>query len=138
MSQRHKVLSLLRHAGESGVTNAVFLDWRIPRFSARIKELRDEGYEIRTEGQTNSRVRYTLLSEPDVERTASSPPDQPANAPHSAPATDVWSHVGSKSGVVSGETGPITRVSASGSLDAGRLFDPPEPKRPGHYEDIAA
>jgi Helix-turn-helix domain len=67
MSQRHKVLSLLRHAGDAGVTNAVFLDWRIPRFSARICELREDGYEITTGAEHNSRVRYTLVSEPDVE-----------------------------------------------------------------------
>lgn len=29
-------------------------------------------------------------------------------------------------------------MSALLRLYTGRLFDPPEPKRPGHYEDIAA
>jgi hypothetical protein len=55
----------------------------------------------------------------DVERTASNPPDRPANAPPR--------HVGSKAGhigcghavrAVSGDAGLITRASASGSLNA--------------------
>lgn len=141
MSQRLKVLSLLRHAGDTGVTNAVFLDWRIPRFSARIRELREEGFEIRTEGQNNSRVRYTLVSEPDVERAGSSP-DLPPGARRSlAPAA---------SSLGAGVEHPIDIPSShpcrggpgrsgapvDGVLSSERLFDM-EPERTHHYEEAA-
>jgi hypothetical protein len=123
VSQRLKVLSLLRHAGDTGVTNAVFLDWRIPRFSARILELREEGYEIRTDTEDHSRVRYTLVSEPaegvldaGVERTT----DRGAAGVLLPPQLTASDSAGS-----SLSTGPD------------RLFDM-EPERVGHYDREAA
>jgi Helix-turn-helix domain len=66
MSQRTRVLALLRHAGERGVTNSEFVDWRIFRYAARLHELREEGYEIRTKA-FGSKVTYTLVSEAGVD-----------------------------------------------------------------------
>jgi hypothetical protein len=144
VSQRSKVLRLLQQAGDRGVTNAVFLDWRIPRFGGRIFELREEGYEILTEAEGHSRVRYVLVSEPDVERTSSNPPDPPADAPSSGVGATAQSR-GSKAPGVSGGAGLITRAPAAGSLDgdsslstgSDRLFEM-EPERVGHYDREAA
>lgn len=63
MSQRTKTLTLLRNAGERGVTNSEFIDWRIFRYAARLHELREEGFEIRTE-VFGSKATYKLVSEP--------------------------------------------------------------------------
>jgi len=66
VSQRTRVLALLRHAGDRGVTNSEFIDWRIFRYAARLHELRDEGYEIDTKA-FGSKVTYTLVGEPGVD-----------------------------------------------------------------------
>jgi|ERR1700684_1252308 len=66
MSQRTKTLALLRNAGDRGVTNSEFIDWRIFRYAARLHELREEGFEIRTE-VFGSKATYKLVSEPGVD-----------------------------------------------------------------------
>ena len=71
MTQRLSVLQYLRQAGERGVTNGFFADKHILRYSARIWELREEGFEIRTEAKAGT-VRFTLTGEPqpiDPERS---------------------------------------------------------------------
>jgi hypothetical protein len=78
MTQRDRVLSLLEQAGPEGVTNAQFAQERILRYAARLKELRDEGYEISTYG-TNGTVRYVLenveaVEEPSASSLAKGPP----------------------------------------------------------------
>jgi len=60
MTQRERVLHMLEQAGERGVTTADFLQAYTPRFSARIKELRDAGHVIETERISSSSSRYTL------------------------------------------------------------------------------
>lgn len=45
MNQRDRILAALKLEPRCGTT---FLNWRIPRYSARIGELRAEGYEITT------------------------------------------------------------------------------------------
>lgn len=62
--QRDKVLEMLR-AGPA--TSEHFLDERVPRFSARIKELRDAGYVILgVKRPASSTWVYTLISEPTL------------------------------------------------------------------------
>jgi hypothetical protein len=144
VSQRTQVERVIAAARSyRGVTQVDFLgpsvvDGKEPitRLAARLWDAEREGYSFECLGRRDKCKVWRLCGEPDVERTASNPPDQPANAPHGAPATDVWSHVGSKSGVVSGDAGLISRASASGSLDAGRLFEV-EPERTHHYEEAA-
>jgi|HubBroStandDraft_3_1064219.scaffolds.fasta_scaffold201560_3 hypothetical protein len=110
----------------------------ITRVAARLWDAEQEGFSFECIGKRDRCKVFRLCGEPDVERTASNPPDRPANAPHGVPAAEVLSPLGGKAGGVSGETGLITRVSASGSLDAGRLFEV-EPERTHHYEsDMAA
>jgi hypothetical protein len=139
------VLSLLRHAGDSGVTNAVFLDWRIPRFSARIRELREGGFVIETEAEHSSRVRYTLMSEPDVERAGSSP-GLPAGTRGAPVAGLLGTGVEGDGGEGSPDAGDASSGRHPSSVGAGhpvvalsseRLFDM-EPERVGHYDREAA
>ncbi len=51
---------MLEQAGSEGVTTGDFLSAYLPRFSARIKELRDEGLSIETTRLKGSSSRYTL------------------------------------------------------------------------------
>lgn len=60
MNQREKVKRMLEQAGGDGVTTGDFLSAYLPRFSARIKELRDEGLSIETTRLKGSSSRYTL------------------------------------------------------------------------------
>ena len=48
MTKKEKVLSMLQAAGDRGVTNRELNEAGVYRYSARIKELRDEGTEILT------------------------------------------------------------------------------------------
>ena len=60
MNQRDRVRVMLEQAGGDGVTTGDFLAAYLPRFSARIKELRDEGLSIETIRLKGSSSRYTL------------------------------------------------------------------------------
>ena len=51
LSQSSKVLKMLREAGNKGVANYEFPRHRILRLSARLGELRAEGYNIYCERQ---------------------------------------------------------------------------------------
>lgn len=46
MTQRERVLAMLRGAGTRGICGVEFLEARLPRFPARIYELRDGGLRI--------------------------------------------------------------------------------------------
>lgn len=72
MNQRERVLSMLKNAGRSGVTTGEFLDAYLPRFGARIYELRRAGMLIDQERLSSSSWRYTLRGGP-VSPTSSSP-----------------------------------------------------------------
>ena len=60
-TQRERVYRLLLQAGERGVETGEFLADHLPRFAARINELRDRGWDIRTEKLSQSSYRYTLV-----------------------------------------------------------------------------
>jgi hypothetical protein len=60
VTQQERVLHMLRTAGARGVTNAQFATAYLPRFSARIKELRERGFDITTERLGEGRFRYVL------------------------------------------------------------------------------
>jgi hypothetical protein len=49
VTQQAKILRMLRVAGKRGVTSNEFLQAHLPRFSARILELRKRGYRIESE-----------------------------------------------------------------------------------------
>ena len=73
MSQRDDVLHMLEAAGEKGVTTGEFLDRRIPRFSARIDELR-KTHVIVKHRVTASRFRYELVGVVEETTPVSSAP----------------------------------------------------------------
>jgi hypothetical protein len=65
MTQKNRVYTMLKLAGENGVTTNDFLRAYIPRFSARIQELRDEGKDIRTRTLRRGQFVYTLHELPE-------------------------------------------------------------------------
>lgn len=62
MTQRETVLAMLEQGPQ---TTASFLKARIPRFSARLEELRLEGYEITSTQLKASSWRYELTGATD-------------------------------------------------------------------------
>jgi hypothetical protein len=64
VTQRKRVLRILKDAGPKGVSSKTFIESYLPRAAARVRELKDEGYEIRSEREERSQfVRYYLVSE---------------------------------------------------------------------------
>lgn len=64
MSQRDRVLTMLQRGP---CTTGDFLRAYVPRFSARIQELRAEGFEIETGRVRDGEYRYRLVDEPDAD-----------------------------------------------------------------------
>ena len=60
MTQVDRVLQMLQSAGEAGVTTGDFLRSYLPRFSARLWEMKKEGHSIKTEFVRTGEFRYTL------------------------------------------------------------------------------
>lgn len=60
-SQKLRILALLQSAGEEGISSLWFIQNYLPRAAARIRELREEGWDIRSERITGLQYcRYTL------------------------------------------------------------------------------
>ena len=53
-SQRQRIIELLRQNGKAGLLTGDFLRIPIARYSSRLRELRQQGYEISTERITES------------------------------------------------------------------------------------
>jgi hypothetical protein len=64
MTQRERVLHMLQTAGDRGVTTADFLEAHIPRFSARIGELRKAGHQIDTRRLREGSFLFKLDGQP--------------------------------------------------------------------------
>ena len=64
MTKKEKVLSMLEAAGDRGVTNRELNEAGIYRYSARIKELRDEGKTIDTVRIKGGYFKFRLASSP--------------------------------------------------------------------------
>lgn len=68
MTQRQRVLHLLREAGDRGVHSFEMIQLGIPRVAARVHELQQDGHTIRSERSrfqgTAEGSRYTLVSVP--------------------------------------------------------------------------
>lgn len=78
MTQKQKVLAMLKAAGSFGVRSDAYIRDFMPRAAARIKELRDEGYNITSERE-GKYTRWTLQtqrSERDVRQHADAKPPQ--------------------------------------------------------------
>lgn len=61
MTQRKRVLNMLEEAGERGVTSNAFFAACLPRFSARIHELRNAGHTIVKEPVEDGHWLYRLV-----------------------------------------------------------------------------
>ena len=61
MGQRQTVLTMLEDAGERGVTSNTFFASHLPRFSARIHELRNAGHTITKEPVEQGHFLYRLV-----------------------------------------------------------------------------
>ena len=61
MSQKEKILKLLKERGANGATNYELNDICF-RYGARIKDLRDEGYDIKTVREGGSRFKFVLVN----------------------------------------------------------------------------
>ena len=64
LSQKQRVLDTLRNAGPAGVCGTSLLYINIPRYAARIHELRQAGYMIEStacqDSHESRQTRYTL------------------------------------------------------------------------------
>lgn len=73
-TQQGKILNLLKQRGQKGVANYEFSRMHILRYSARMKELRQEGHNIVTErdhlpnGRATNVFRYILIEPEQVDR----------------------------------------------------------------------
>ncbi len=63
-NQRQKIIELLRRNGRAGLLTGDFLRIPIARYSSRLRELRQQGYEISVERLSESCFKYVLVSEP--------------------------------------------------------------------------
>lgn len=61
MTQKQRVLAMLDEAGPEGVTSNQFYSALLPRFSARIHELKSEGHSIVKEPVEQGHFRYILV-----------------------------------------------------------------------------
>ena len=61
MTQRETVLAMLEEAGERGVSSNAFYAAHLPRFSARLHELRNAGHMITTEPVEHGHFLYRLV-----------------------------------------------------------------------------
>ena len=64
MTKKEQVLAMLQAAGDRGVTNRELNEAGIYRYSARIKELRDEGTEVDTIRIKGGYFKFRLVSPP--------------------------------------------------------------------------
>ena len=102
MTQKETVLAMLKKAGPEGVTSNQFYAACLPRFGARIHELKKEqGLDIRKEPVEDGHFRYILVGRPfltqqspaDLGESGNTPPnlgaplrpDGPGNPPSSSP-----------------------------------------------------
>lgn len=74
MTKREQVLSMLKAAGDRGVTNRELNEAGIYRYSARIKELRDEGVDVETVRIKGGYFKFRLVDFP-LSSPADSAPD---------------------------------------------------------------
>ena len=82
-TQKETVLAMLDQAGPEGVTSNQFYAACLPRFGARIHELKAEGHEVVKEPVEDGHFRYILVgrspvpqqSPPDLGEVGNSPPN---------------------------------------------------------------
>lgn len=73
MTQKQTVLRMLEEAGPEGVTSNQFYAACLPRFGARIFELKREGFDVIKEPAEQGHFRYILVSHGRSQREADHP-----------------------------------------------------------------
>ena len=69
-TQKERVLRMLTEAGPEGVTSNQFYGACLPRFGARIHELKAEGHDVVKEPVEQGHFRYILVSRQNIQRSA--------------------------------------------------------------------
>ena len=129
-TQKETVLAMLDEAGPDGVTSNQFYAACLPRFGARIHELKGEGHTVVKEPVEDGHFRYILVGR--SRHPQQSPPDlgEVGNSPPNLGTVDAQSP---------GEAEPPREVSPSSSLPPGQLFEviedgPSGPVNPYEWE----
>lgn len=92
-TRRELLAKLLRDAGDHGVTTGELLQHGVgSRYSARLMELREQGWVVQAERVRDGQWRYILVSEPS---SVASVPARPDGQPPSSP--DPQSGTGARS-----------------------------------------
>lgn len=126
LTQRDRILFELREAGERGVHSEVFYRLHMPRFAARILELKEAGHNITSVPEGNG-ARYTLVGS-------------------SAAGGHVCAGPGEKERHAGGRAEPSTLTTGAGNATPGvaspelSLFEEaPQQKRPSMFDvDVEA
>ena len=80
-TQKQKVLRMLDEAGPEGVTSNQFYAACLPRFGARIHELKAEGHDVVKEPVEQGHFRYILVGRPFVPQQSSADLGEVGNSP---------------------------------------------------------
>lgn len=92
VSQKQRILQMLEEAGSNGVTGNQFYAACLPRFAARIKELRDQGYSITTRRIDGNHFVYTLRSGESEGRSANCGPRKTGTVEKCLPSDGAVTH----------------------------------------------
>lgn len=131
---------MLEQAGPEGVTSNQFYAACLPRFSARIFELRNKGYDIIKEPVENGHFRYTLVSHGSSSREADHPePVRPVGLGahlhrERSIAHDETSRCGSSPAMSPAEAAPSSEAPAPGQLFEVNEDGPTGPVNPYEWE----
>lgn len=140
MTQKQTVLRMLEEAGPEGVTSNQFYKALLPRFSARIHELRREGFDVIKEPVEQGHFCYILVSHGRSPREADHPGEvRPVvSGAHLDQTCSITSDQPLRSGA-SPTPPPAGAAPSSGPAPApGQLFevieDGPSPANPYEWE----
>ena len=131
-TQKETVLAMLDDAGPEGVTSNQFYAACLPRFGARIHELKTQhGHEIIKEPVENGHFRYILVGRSQIQQSS----------PDLGRAGNPSPNLGEVDAQSPGEAEPPREVSpSSSSLPPGQLFEVEQHEHEpvSHYEWEAA
>lgn len=140
MTQKQTVLRMLEEAGPEGVTSNQFYAACLPRFGARIFELKKDGLNVIKEPAEQGHFRYILVSHGRPEREADHPglgrPVQSGAHLHREPVTahDGTSRCGSSPAMSPVEAAPSSEAPAPGQLFEVIEDGPTGPVNPYEWE----
>ena len=131
-TQKETVLAMLQGAGPEGVTSNQFYNACLPRFAARIFELKADGHQVVKEPVEKGHFRYILVG-----RNGAISPPQPS--PDRGRDGNTSPNLGEVDAQSPGEAEPPREVSPSSSLPPGQLFEvfedgPTGPANPYEWE----